>query len=80
MTFTAATASSSGCWICAAITPNDKPARLITLGDYIDRGPDSFGVVRLIRHRLADEYPRFKSIINLKGNHEDMMVRAVPWR
>jgi serine/threonine protein phosphatase 1 len=55
---------------------NGKPARLITLGDYVDRGPDSFGVVRLIRHRLAGEYPGFKSIINLKGNHEDMMVRA----
>jgi serine/threonine protein phosphatase 1 len=53
------------------------PSRLITLGDYVDRGPDSFGVVRLIRHRLAGEYPVFKSIINLKGNHEDMMVQAV---
>ena len=54
-----------------------KPARLITLGDYVDRGPNSFGVVQLIRHRLAGEYPLFKSIINLKGNHEDMMVEAV---
>jgi serine/threonine protein phosphatase 1 len=53
------------------------PSRLITLGDYVDRGPDSFGVVQLIRHRLAVEYPVFKSIINLKGNHEDMMVQAV---
>ena len=59
---------------------NGKPARLITLGDYVDRGPDSFGVVQLIRHRLAGEYPGFKSIINLKGNHEDMMVRGGPWR
>jgi serine/threonine protein phosphatase 1 len=57
---------------------NGKPARLITLGDYVDRGPDSFGVVQLIRHRLAGEYPGFKSIINLKGNHEDMMVQAAP--
>jgi serine/threonine protein phosphatase 1 len=54
-----------------------RPARLITLGDYVDRGPDSCGVVQLIRHRLAGEYTIFKSIINLKGNHEDMMVRAV---
>lgn len=54
-----------------------KPARLITLGDYVDRGPDSFRVVQLIRHRLAGEYPIFKSIIHLKGNHEDMMVQAV---
>jgi serine/threonine protein phosphatase 1 len=54
-----------------------KPAQLILLGDYVDRGPDSFGVVPLIRHRLAGYYPVFKSIINLKGNHEDMMVQAV---
>jgi serine/threonine protein phosphatase 1 len=54
-----------------------KPARLITLGDYVDRGSDSFRVVQLIRHRLAGEYPVFRSIINLKGNHEDMMVQAV---
>ncbi len=53
------------------------PARLITLGDYVDRGPNSFGVVQLIRYRLAGDYPVFKSIINLKGNHEDMMVQAV---
>jgi serine/threonine protein phosphatase 1 len=33
--------------------------------------------VQLIRHRLAGEYPVFKSITNLKGNHEDMMVQAV---
>jgi serine/threonine protein phosphatase 1 len=50
---------------------------LITLGDYVDRGPDSYDVVQLIRHHLAGEYPMFQSIINLKGNHEDMMVQAV---
>jgi serine/threonine protein phosphatase 1 len=49
-----------------------RPARLITLGDYVDRGPDSYGVVQLIRHRLVGDYPIFQSIINLKGNHEDM--------
>ena len=53
-----------------------KPARLITLGDYVDRGLDSFRVVRLIRHRLRSTYPGFTSIINLKGNHEVMMAQA----
>ena len=53
-----------------------KPARLITLGDYVDRGPDSFQVVRLIRHRLRSLYPGFASIKNLKGNHELMMAEA----
>ena len=33
-----------------------KPARLITLGDYVDSGPDSFSVVQSIGHRLAGEY------------------------
>lgn len=52
------------------------PSRLITLGDTVDRGPDSFGVVQLIRWRLAAEYPVFRSIIHLKGNHEVMMAEA----
>ena len=26
-----------------------RPARVIFLGDYIDRGPDSAGVVRMVR-------------------------------
>jgi serine/threonine protein phosphatase 1 len=56
---------------------NGRSARLITLGDYVDRGPDSYGVVQLIRYHLAREYPVFKSVINLKGNHDDMMVQAV---
>jgi serine/threonine protein phosphatase 1 len=53
-----------------------KPARLITLGDYVDRGLDSFLVVQLIRHRLRRGYPAFSSITNLKGNHELMMAQA----
>jgi len=53
-----------------------KPARLITLGDYVDRGLDTFRVVQLIRHRLRSAYPGFTSIINLKGNHEFMMAQA----
>ena len=46
------------------------------MGDYVDRGPNSFGFVQLIRHCLAAEYPVFTSIINLKGNHEAMMAEA----
>lgn len=45
-------------------------AQLIFLGDYIDRGPDSKGVLdRLIR--LDEEQP---SAIFLKGNHEAIML------
>jgi serine/threonine protein phosphatase 1 len=46
---------------------------LITLGDYVDRGPDSRGVLdRLIALKKA------RPVICLRGNHELMMVDA--WR
>jgi serine/threonine protein phosphatase 1 len=50
-----------------------RPARfdeLYFLGDYIDRGPDSKGVIDYIRGLQNDEY----SITLLKGNHEDFLV------
>lgn len=40
------------------------------LGDYIDRGPDSKGVINFIRSLRKDEY----NVTALKGNHEDMAV------
>lgn len=46
-----------------------EQSTLVFMGDYIDRGPKSYGVVnRLIE--LKDEHP---DIIFLKGNHEDML-------
>lgn len=46
--------------------------RLIFLGDYVDRGPDSRGVIeRLLR--LREQHPRS---VFLRGNHEIMMVTA----
>jgi serine/threonine protein phosphatase 1 len=50
-----------------------KPTRfdeIWFLGDYIDRGPDSKGVVDFIRNLQKDEY----NVTALKGNHEDMAV------
>lgn len=45
--------------------------RLITLGDYVDRGPDSRGVIDyLIALRERCHY------VALRGNHEIMMLRA----
>jgi serine/threonine protein phosphatase 1 len=44
---------------------------VVYLGDYVDRGPDTQGVVeRLAKGSLAG----FERIL-LKGNHEDMMLR-----
>lgn len=43
---------------------------LLFLGDYIDRGPDSYEVVETIL-RLRIELPK---VICLKGNHEQMCL------
>lgn len=49
-------------------TPDDQ---LVFLGDYIDRGPDSKGVLdRLI------ELKRSRDVVCLRGNHEVMMLAA----
>lgn len=50
------------------------PYKVIFLGDYIDRGPDSKGVIE----RLMSLDPNQHSFV--KGNHEDMMVEAYRWR
>ncbi|MCG8589836.1 MAG: serine/threonine protein phosphatase [Proteobacteria bacterium] len=48
--------------------------RLVFLGDYVDRGPDSFGVVeRLIR--LQRQWP----CVFLLGNHESMFLDFLGW-
>ena len=50
-----------------------KPTRydeLYFLGDYVDRGPNSKGVIDFIRSMQEDEY----NVTALKGNHEDFMV------
>ena len=53
--------------------PTDEPA-LIHLGDYVDRGPDSAGVVA--RWLPAPPLPDVPTI-NLMGNHEQMMLAAI---
>jgi serine/threonine protein phosphatase 1 len=52
----------------------DRPAIFIFLGDYIDRGSDSAGVVRAIM-KLQAELP--DRVIALKGNHEAMALDVV---
>lgn len=44
---------------------------LLFIGDLIDRGPDSAGVLRLV-HRLREAYP----VTVLRGNHEALMLAA----
>lgn len=47
-----------------------KDDRLYLLGDYVDRGPDSKGVIdRIIELRKSG-----MKVVALKGNHEQMMI------
>ena len=47
--------------------------RLYLLGDYIDRGPDSCGVLDVIIALLDAGY----DVRPLLGNHEDMLLRTI---
>lgn len=50
------------------LQPNDQ---IVTLGDYVDRGPDSKGVL----DRLIDLHHRGQ-LIAWRGNHEILMLRS----
>lgn len=51
-----------------------REATIVHLGDLIDRGPDSAGVVAMLvgRREIAG-----CSVVNLQGNHEAMMLAAL---
>jgi serine/threonine protein phosphatase 1 len=57
--------------LLTAIGPR-KEDTIVTLGDYIDRGPDSRGVIEL----LIDLQSKCK-LVPLLGNHEEMMLRVL---
>ena len=50
-----------------------QPRRYVFLGDYVDRGPDSAGVVRVLRE-ITTNVP---DVVALMGNHEAMLLAAV---
>jgi len=50
-------------------TPDDV---VITLGDYVDRGPDSKGVIDFLL-----EFRKTHNLVHLKGNHELQMEDAL---
>ena len=56
------------------LPPLDKDDTLVFLGDYVDRGPNSAGVVELMREGLARRVPA--KIVALRGNHEDGWLRV----
>jgi serine/threonine protein phosphatase 1 len=54
-----------------------RPVRdsvLVHLGDYVDRGPDSAGVIWLLAGTIA---PPVSRRVDLRGNHEAMMLEAL---
>jgi serine/threonine protein phosphatase 1 len=60
----------------AAHAEASAPARvlIVHLGDYVDRGPDSAGVLELLQ---APPPVRGAAVVNLIGNHEQMMLAAL---
>ncbi len=53
---------------------SDRPYRLVFLGDYIDRGPDSASVIDTVRD-LQDRWP--DRVTCLMGNHEAMLLEVL---
>ena len=51
----------------------DRPARYVMLGDYVDRGPDSRGVIEFLM-RWQVKMPGL--VICLRGNHEQLAIEA----
>src|SRR5262249_57663070 len=62
------------CLIAACEAHADgRPARWVFLGDYVDRGPDSRGVVELLMRR---QQAQPGSVVCLMGNHEQLAIAA----
>lgn len=54
-----------------AARSNAKRRVLVYIGDYIDRGPDSAGVLDLLLDRPLPDF----EIVHLLGNHEDTLLQ-----
>ncbi len=53
------------------------PAHIVHLGDYVDRGPDSRGVIdRVMRMQERFRHDARVKVSALLGNHEEMMLSA----
>jgi serine/threonine protein phosphatase 1 len=59
--------------LLSAVSPRPEDV-LVTLGDYVDRGPDSRGVL----DRLVSLHSTGR-LVPLRGNHDLMMVHARDW-
>ena len=53
-------------------------ARVILLGDLLDRGPNDLGVLEIVRDLIQDpDSWGLESFISLRGNHETIFLNAV---
>jgi serine/threonine protein phosphatase 1 len=50
------------------------PALVVTLGDYVSRGPDGRGTIDLIRDTMES---RSLPLVALRGNHEEMLIASL---
>jgi len=51
-----------------------RPHRYVFIGDYIDRGPDSAGVIRFL---IELEEKMSDSMVTLMGNHEALLLAVI---
>jgi serine/threonine protein phosphatase 1 len=56
--------------VADAATKSASRKVIVYLGDYVDRGPDSCGVIDLI----LDQAPKGFTLVFLRGNHEKIML------
>ena len=61
--------------LLARLPALDAKDTLVFIGDYLDRGPQSAAVVRLLRLDLPKRTPA--AIVALRGNHEDAWLKAI---
>jgi serine/threonine protein phosphatase 1 len=50
---------------------------IVMLGDYVEKGPDSSGVIARLRVGVGVGVGETWQFMALKGNHDAMMVRAL---
>lgn len=53
----------------------DPGDTLVFLGDYVDRGPDSAGVVDVVSDKIHRDTPA--RVVALRGNHEDAWLKVI---
>lgn len=70
-----AIADVHGCYETAmkllSILPIETGDKIVFLGDYIDRGPDSVKMLQFIEKNIGGSY-KGGTLVFLKGNHEDI--------